>query len=93
MTNNENERETGARKYPAQTGSDRSDEVSQKAAENKKPPLGTGLTEQQGDVNEKTRHADGQKPGHATEAVTGAGPALAAHSKDAQDAKDGRGKR
>lgn len=90
MTSNGNARETGVRKYPAQTAPDPSDEVAQKAAKNKKPALGTGLTEKQGDVNEKTRHSDGQKPSQEARTVTGAGPALAEHSKDAQNAKDRR---
>jgi hypothetical protein len=37
--------ETGARKYPARTGPDPSDEFSQKAAENRKPPSGVGITQ------------------------------------------------
>ena len=36
--------ETGARKYPARTGPDPSDEFSQKATENRKPPSGVGIT-------------------------------------------------
>lgn len=36
--------ETGARKYPARTGPDPRDEFSQKAAENRKPPSGVGIT-------------------------------------------------
>ena len=37
--------ETGARKYPARTGPDPSDQFSQKAAENRKPPSGVGITQ------------------------------------------------
>jgi hypothetical protein len=44
MAESENRRETGARKYPARSGSDPSDEFSQKAAGNKRPKDGMGLT-------------------------------------------------
>jgi hypothetical protein len=54
--------ETGARKYPAKQRADASDEVSQDAAENKKPKDGIGLTRPLGEVNEKTRQSDGQNP-------------------------------
>lgn len=37
------------------------DEFSQKAAENKRPPTGVGNTEQVDDVDEKTRHSDGRQ--------------------------------
>jgi hypothetical protein len=37
--------EHGARKLEPRTGPDPSDDFSQEAAENKKPPLGMGLTE------------------------------------------------
>ena len=37
--------ETGARKLQPATGPDPRDEFSQEAAENRKPPLGVGLTE------------------------------------------------
>jgi len=37
--------ESGARKYPARTGPDPSDQFSQKAAENRKPPLGKEITD------------------------------------------------
>ncbi len=37
--------EHGARKLRAKTGPDPSDEFSQDAAENRKPPLGVGLSE------------------------------------------------
>jgi hypothetical protein len=36
--------ESGARKYPARTGPDPSDQFSQQAAENRKPPSGVGNT-------------------------------------------------
>lgn len=41
----ENQRETGARAPHAKTSRDANDEVSQKAAENKKPRSRVGLTE------------------------------------------------
>jgi hypothetical protein len=89
MSGSENNRETGARKYPAKTDADASDQISQAAATNKKPTGGVGLTESMNDVNEKTRHSDGQNPsvaapGPATEKGSGAGPAIAEHSKDAK---------
>ena len=96
MSGNENNRESGARKYPAKTEADVSDQVSQGAATNKKPAGGIGLTEPLDDVDEKTRHSDGQNPSRrstpspATEKVSGAGPAIAEHSKDAKAPKPGR---
>jgi hypothetical protein len=93
---NTNNRETGARTFPARTDADASDEVSQAAAENKKPANGMGLTESLDDVNDKTRHSDGVNPPRhptpspATEKVSGAGPAIAEHSKDAKAPKGGR---
>lgn len=58
----ENDRETGARKLMPKTRPDVTDEFSQKAAENKRPPTGVGNTEQVDDVDEKTRHSDGRQP-------------------------------
>ncbi len=62
MTANENHRETEATKYPARTGPDPSDNFSQDAAANKKPPGGMGLTRPVGDVDDKTHQSDGQNP-------------------------------
>jgi hypothetical protein len=59
---NTNNRETGARTFPARVDADASDEVSQAAAENKKPAKGMGLSESLDDVNDKTRHSDGVNP-------------------------------
>jgi hypothetical protein len=59
---NTNNREAGARTLPARIDGDASDEVSQAAAENKKPANGMGLTESLDDVNDKTRHSDGVNP-------------------------------
>jgi hypothetical protein len=95
MSNQTNNRETGARHLPAKTEADANDDFAQDAATNRKPKDGVGLTEPLDDVNEKTRHYDGQNPGMrtpspATEKVAGAGPALAEHSKDAKAPKGGR---
>lgn len=92
---NANNRETGARIFPARADADTSDEFSQSAAENKKPRYGMGLTEPTDDVNEKTRHSDGVNPRHptpspATQKTSGVGPAIAEHSKDAKAPKGGR---
>jgi hypothetical protein len=80
---------------PAKIDADANDDFSQDAATNRKPKSGVGLTEPVDDANEKTRHYDGQNPGRhspspATEKVSGAGPALAEHSKDAKAPKGGR---
>ena len=90
----DNNRETGARQpkpgvnirpNPIHTG-DRGDE----------PKEPYGLTEPIDDVDEKTLHSDGQQPSRqptpspATEKVSGAGPAIAEHSKDAKAPKAGR---
>jgi len=96
MTDDSNNRETGARKLPAKADADAHDDISQDAATNRPPKDGIGLTEPLDDVNEKTRHYDGQNPGKlstpspATEKVSGAGPAIAEHSKDAKAPKGGR---
>jgi hypothetical protein len=60
----QNRRETGARELQPKTGQDASDSVSQKAAENRKPPGGVGNTEPLDDRDEKTRHSDGTQPPH-----------------------------
>ena len=96
MSNDKNNRETGARHLPAKADADAHDDFSHSAAENRQPAGGVGLTESSNDVNEKTRHHDGQNPGRqptpspSTEKVTGAGPAIAEHSKDAKAVKGGR---
>jgi hypothetical protein len=63
-------------------------DFSQDAAENKLPSGGIGNSERVDDVNEKTRHSDGQNPSPSAAASPdpqklGAGPAVAEHSKDA----------
>ncbi|WP_214473718.1 hypothetical protein [Mesorhizobium sp. dw_380] len=96
MTENETRYETGARKYPAKTEADASDEFSQDAAGNKKPAGGMGLTRRQGEVEDRTRQSEGQNPPRqatpsaATEKMAGAGPAVAERSKDAKAPKSGR---
>jgi hypothetical protein len=95
MSGNENHRETGARKYPAKQDADASDDFSQNAATNKKPPDGMGLSKPVDETNEKTHQSDGQNPKRrtpnpSTEKVSGAGPAMAERSKDAKTPKAGR---
>ena len=94
MPENENHRETGARKSPAKQDADVSDGFSQDAATNKRPD-GMGLSKPVDETNEKTRQSDGRDPQPATpspstEKVSGAGPAIAEHSKDAKAPKGGR---
>ena len=97
MSANKNNRETGARAFPAKADADVSDQFSQEAAKNKRPAKGMGLTEGLEDVNDKTRHSDGRNPGPnpatpspSPEQVSGAGPAMAEHSKDAKAIQCGR---
>jgi hypothetical protein len=54
-----NKRETGARKLSFRKDANRSTEVSQAAAENRKPPSGQGNSEPVDDTNDKTRRSDG----------------------------------
>ena len=91
---NDNNRETGARE-PKAGVSQRPDQIhnGDRGDEPKKP---YGLTEPVDEVDEKTRLSDGQQPSKmptpspATEKVSGAGPAIAEHSKDAKAPKAGR---
>ncbi len=78
MAIEQNNRHTGARKYPAKRGTDASDDFSQKAAENRKP-VGIGLSEPLSDVDEKTRHSDGRNPTAAPS--DGSAADFATHSK------------
>ena len=59
MSDSDTKYETGARKFPSASGADPSDEFSQDAAKNAKPPLGMGLAERLDETNQKARHADG----------------------------------
>ncbi|TPM96611.1 hypothetical protein [Mesorhizobium sp. B2-1-3A] len=96
MSNQENRRETGARKYPANNDPDPADEFSQDAAGNKEPAGGIGLTRKQGEVEDETHQSDDQNPPRhatpspATQKTSGAGPSIAEHSKDAKAPKNGR---
>lgn len=94
MAGDDNDRETGARHFPAKTDADASSQFSQEAAKNRKPERGEGLTEAVNETNEKTRHSDGQNPPTSPNAdaqqISGAGPALAEHSKDAKSNAPGR---
>lgn len=72
-----------ARKAPRDTEYAGLPEFSQDAAANK-PPKGIGNSEPSSDVDAKTRHSDGVNPAHpSSQQQSGAGPALARHSKDA----------
>ena len=88
MASGDNDRETGARHFPPKTDADASSQFSQEAAKNRKPDSGEGLTEALVDVNEKTRHSDGQNPpakwNSDAQQTSGAGPAIAERSKDAK---------
>jgi hypothetical protein len=95
MMGDQNRRETGATKYPVKNDADLSDDFSQDAAGNDKPKGGMGLTKPAGEVDDKTHQSDGQNPRRATpspatEKTSGAGPAMAEHSKDAKAPKAGR---
>ncbi|MEI9422789.1 hypothetical protein O7A70_16605 [Mesorhizobium sp. Cs1299R1N1] len=88
------EYETGARKYPARTGSDPSDDFSPDAAGNKPPAGGMGLTRPADQTKEETHQSGGQPgkatPGPATEKTSGAGPTISEHSKDAKSPRSDR---
>ncbi|MBZ9740873.1 MULTISPECIES: hypothetical protein [unclassified Mesorhizobium] len=74
MAGNENRRETGATKYSNKDGGDHQSEFSQ----------------------DKRHQSDGQNsscrptPSPATQKTSGAGPAVAEHSKDAKAPRSGR---
>jgi len=93
MSEEKNRRETGARKYPANTGPDPSDQFSQAAANNEKPHGRFGLTRKQGEVEDKTHQSEGQNPpGRATlspdtEENSGAGNPIE-RSRDAKAPKE-----
>ncbi|MEI9409756.1 hypothetical protein [Mesorhizobium salmacidum] len=94
MARERTEYETGARKYPARTGLDPSDDFSPDAASNKPPAGGMGLTRPADQTKEET-HQSGGRPGKATpspatEKTSGAGPTISEHSKDAKSPRSGR---
>jgi hypothetical protein len=70
-------------------------DFSQEAGKNKLPP-GLGNSKPLDDVNEKTRHSDGQNPPNRStpspdiQKVAGSGPSIAEHSKDAKAPSSGR---
>ncbi|SMH53953.1 hypothetical protein [Mesorhizobium australicum] len=89
--------EHGARKLEARTGPDPSDEFSQDAAENRKPPLGIGLTEKvdrhrsetdKSDFRDMTpeKDAEGQfedrHAGGSNDGVTSANPRVLSGNED-----------
>jgi hypothetical protein len=90
----ENNRETGARRPKA--GVNRRPDPIHRGDRGDEPKEPYGLTESVDDVDEKPRHSDAQQPSRqptpspATEKVSGAGPAVAEHSKDAKAPKAGR---
>lgn len=96
MAGNENRRETGATKYPNKDGGDHQSEFSQDAAGNNPPDAGGGLARPVGEVEDTTHQSDGQNsscrptPSPATQKTSGAGPAVAEHSKDAKAPRSGR---
>ena len=55
MAGEQNNRETGSRHLQAKTGRDANDDFSQKAAENKKPTQGMGLTDAPGERSENDK--------------------------------------
>jgi hypothetical protein len=89
MSEDKNNRETGARK-PEEVKEDKKGEFSQDAATNKRPAQGRGLSRPVDEVNDKTHQSDGVNPSAGEkrnvpiEKTTGAGPGIAAHSKDAK---------
>lgn len=90
----DNNREAGAR--APKPGTSRRPDPIHTGDRDDAPKEPYGLTEPVDDVDEKTRHSDGQQPSRqatpspATEKVSGAGPAIAEHSKDAKAPRAGR---
>ncbi|PBB65212.1 hypothetical protein CK228_28455 [Mesorhizobium sp. WSM4312] len=62
MNNIQNRRETGARKYPANTDPDPSDEFSQDAAGSGRPHVDPVLSRKRREVEDKTHHSEGRNP-------------------------------
>lgn len=87
MAENENHRETGARKYPANNGPDPHDAFSQDAAGNRPPPNGIGLTRPANEVENETHHSNEQNsvlhgsPIPVTQETPGVGPAISDPAK------------
>ena len=88
MGGNESNREAGSGAHPAKSDADASDRVSQEAQKK-----GTILTETIRGSESGTRHSKASArptPSPSTEKVSGAGPAIAEHSKDAKAPRGGR---
>ena len=79
---NDNKRETGARILKSATGPDPRDNFSQEAAENKKPPLGIGLSEKSDQERSETDKSD-------LRGVTKAGPEGDARGQSEKNHKGG----
>lgn len=60
MPMEDNHRETGARTLKERTGPDPRDDISQNAAENKKPGSGMGLTQAPNEFPDTTGQSEGQ---------------------------------
>lgn len=92
MARDKTEYETGARKYPARTGPDPSDDFSLDAAGNKPPAGGMGLTRPADQTSGETHQSEGRNPpgqatpGPAKGKASGAG---SEHSKDAKSPRSG----
>lgn len=85
------EYETGARHPVEKTQPDDTEKFSQDAAANKLPPSRVGNSEPIDDLNEKTRHSEGQNASSLVSPKTSGGrPAIAARSKDAKAPKSDR---
>ena len=88
MGGNENHRDAGSSAHPAKSDADASDQVSQEGQKK-----GTILTETMRGSRSEARHSKapgGPTPSPSAEKVSGAGPAIAEHSKDAKAPKAGR---
>lgn len=88
----DNERESGARKFAPAQGEAKDTDQNAALPEPDQP---YGLTESVDDTQQKTRQSDGTNPSRATpspatQKVVGSGPAIAEHSKDAKAPKGGR---
>lgn len=74
--------ETGARKLQPATGPDPRDDFSQKAAENRKPPLGIGLTES---IDERSETDKSDLQDQATEIGAEGGQTESTHAVSNHD--------
>jgi hypothetical protein len=88
----DNERESGARKLAAVDSEAKAKSHDVALPKQDKP---YGLTETLDDTQDKTRQSEGTNPSHATPSPatqkgSGAGPAIAEHSKDAKTPSGGR---